>query len=216
MGGMKQHVCGWNDRWWVFKVNCIKRLPCHPIHLGTVSNPALGRQARALDYEPLTATEPIVPEAELLPRIPKQGEPETIPTRFYIRQDVELQLYGYRRMHREGKVAKPHSLEFRDLIETSLLSEESDDVRRRYEESKQRRNAAGVPLEPRPGRVVDLPPGEVAGELSLLEQPRTETEMEEQASGTTGLPLIIAVENKQKSQKETEEPRDPRQTCQSW
>ena len=58
------------------------------------------------------------------------------------------------------------------------LSAESDDIRRRYEESQRPHDAAGVPLETRLARVDELPPGEVAGALALVEQPRTETVME--------------------------------------
>ena len=152
--------------------------------VGTPWDPPSGREARVLDNEPLTATESIVPQAELRPRIPKQRKPETIPRRFYFRRDVELQLYGYTdrcvgcNAARDGRLAKQQSLECRDRIEYAILFEESDEVRKRCEESHRRRDAAGVPLEPRPGR-----PGEVAGESALPDgkRPREVTASDRQA-----------------------------------
>ena len=60
-------------------------------------------------------------------------------------------------------MAEPHCLECRDPIENATLSEECDAIRRQYERSKRRRDAAEVPPEPRPGRVDELPLGEVGG-----------------------------------------------------
>ena len=77
----------------------------------------------------------------------------------------------------------------RDPIENAILSAESNEIRRRYEESQRRRDAPEVPLEPRPGRVDELPPSEMAGEPAPLEQPRTETVMDEHASGSTDSPM---------------------------
>ena len=89
--------------------------------------------------------------------------------------------------------------------------QKTDELRRRYEESERRCDAAGVPLEARPRRVDELPPGEVAG------SPTTETAMEEQASRSTELPMRIVWLRKeqQKSLEVADKPRDPRQTCQS-
>ena len=64
-------------------------------------------------------------------------------------------------------------------------------------ESQRRRDAVRVQLQPRPGRVDELPPGEVAGELALPEQARAETVMEEEASGRTDLPMRTAVDKEQ-------------------
>ena len=63
----------------VFKVNCTRRLLAFRSSdfelvksiVGTLWDPTLARGARVLEYEPLTATEPSVPEAELAPRIPR-------------------------------------------------------------------------------------------------------------------------------------------------
>ena len=68
-----------------FTVNCIRRSPAIQTsdpelgksNVGPPWDPTLEREARVLDHEPLTATENIVPEAELRPRIPKHREPET-------------------------------------------------------------------------------------------------------------------------------------------
>ena len=61
---------------------------------------------------------------------------------------------------------EPHSLECRNLFASEILSEESDENRRRYEETQRRREAAGVPLELRPGRVEELPPAKGAGKAT--------------------------------------------------
>ena len=56
----------------VLTVNCIKMLPAIQSGdselvksiVGTSWDPTPGREARESDYEPLAATEPIIPEAE--------------------------------------------------------------------------------------------------------------------------------------------------------
>ena len=50
-----------------------------------------------------------------------------------------------------------------------------------YGESQRRRDAAGVPLEPRLGRVDELPSCEVAGDSAPPEQARTATVTEEKS-----------------------------------
>ena len=110
----------------------------------------------------------------------------------------------------ERRVPKPHSPESRDPIENAILSAESNEIRRRYEESQRRRNAAGVPLDPGPGRVDELLPGEVAGEPAPLEQPRTETVMDEHASGCTDLPMWI--EGDKETTEATESDRQPKRS----
>ena len=163
--------------------------------VGTPWDPTLGREARVLDYEPLTATEPMVPGTNSLNR---ENEKQFW-RRSYIRRDTGLQLYGYTdgclgcNAASEGRVAKPDSLECRKQIESAILSEESDEIRKRYKESQRRRDAPGVPLEPRPGLVGELPPSEGAGELAL--SPRSETIVEE-VSVSTDLPMRIAVEKR--------------------
>ena len=149
------------------------------------------------------------------PGIPKQRGPESTLRRFYFRRDVELQLYGYTHgcigwnAARDGRVAKPHSLDCRDWIEHAIISEESDETRRRNEVSQRRRDAVGVPLEPRLGRADKLPPGGVAGERAPPEWPGTETLMEEQASGSTDLPMRIAVGKRTTEVTESD-------GCQNW
>ena len=53
------------------------------------------------------------------------------------------------------------------------------------------------------------------GESALPELPTTETVTEEQASGSTDLPMRIVV-GKRPTQQVAEKRRDPRQTCESW
>ena len=60
--------------------------------------------------------------------------------------------------------------EFRDTVESGILSEESHARRRRHEKSQRRREVVGVQTEARHGRVDELP-GEGASELAPLEQP---------------------------------------------
>ena len=64
-------------------------------------------------------------------------------------------------------------------------------IRRRNEGSQ--RDPAGVSLEPRPGRVDELPPGEVAGELALPGQPRNRDSSPTSLRKDTQLPMRIAV-----------------------
>ena len=71
---------------------------------------------------------------------------------------------------RDGQVDKPHSLGCQERIENAILSEESGEIRRRYQESQRRRDAAGVPLEHRLGRVDELRTAEVAAEPGSQEQ----------------------------------------------
>ena len=79
-------------------------------------------------------------------------ELEVIPTRTYIRRHVELQMYGHTdaclgcSASPLGTIAMPHSLECRDLFENAISSEESDEIKRRIEESKRRREVAGARL----------------------------------------------------------------------
>ena len=54
------------------------------------------------------------------------------------------------------------------------MSEESGELRRRHEESQRRRGAAEVPLEARPGRIDELPPGEVNRVTDLQDNDRLE------------------------------------------
>ena len=64
VGGTKQHVVV-GTTGGVFKVNCIKRLPALQSSdlelvksiVGAPWNPMPGREARVLDFEPLTATD---------------------------------------------------------------------------------------------------------------------------------------------------------------
>ena len=114
----------------VFKVNCIKRLPRLQSSdpelvksiVGTPWDPTPGREARVLDYEPLTVTEPINPEAELPPRIPNRDDSAFDGTRITVRLTDGC---IWRIAAREGRVAHPQSLEYRDPIENAILSEES-------------------------------------------------------------------------------------------
>ena len=69
-----------------------------------------------LDHESVTATEPIVPEAELLSRIPKErtrNHSETMPHSTRCRTTICTETDGciVCNAAREGQVAKPHSLE---------------------------------------------------------------------------------------------------------
>ena len=43
----------------------------------------------------MVAGEPVVPEDELPPRLPREREAEVAPRRVYIRRNVELRKYGF-------------------------------------------------------------------------------------------------------------------------
>ena len=88
----------------VVKVNCIKRMP-----MNQAKDPELLKGIRGYPWrltpgdvqnEPrgvptMVASEPVVPEDELPPRLPREREAEVAPRRVYIRRNVELRKYGF-------------------------------------------------------------------------------------------------------------------------
>ena len=85
----------------VVKVNCIKRLlksiRGHPWRLspGDVQN-------EPGEVPTMVVSEPIVPEDELPPRMPKEREAESVSRRVFFKRNVELRRYGFTEGCREA------------------------------------------------------------------------------------------------------------------
>ena len=167
IGGAKQRATGG-----VFKVNCIKRLLV--IHSSDpelrLLDPMPGREARVLDNETLTTHNDRTHCSRggiAIHDFPNRGNQKPFRDDFPVDETVNYNCTGTQ-MDVSGATQLVNGewqtlcLECLDRIEIAILSEESDEILRRYEES-QRRDAAGVPLEPIPGRVDDSPPSAVAG-----------------------------------------------------
>ena len=150
----------------VRKVNCIKRLPRiqakDPLLAQSVKGYpwSLSEGARVADGDDeaavMVATEPIVPEEDLpppLPRLPRG--PEALPRRVYIRREVELQRYGFTLgcrgcvAARDGGRAATHSDECRRRIEAAMAEDEG--VRDRLEKAREARGEEGVRRDGRAG-----------------------------------------------------------------
>ena len=158
----------------VFKVNYIpKRLPAIQSSdlehvksiVGTPWDPAPGRQARVLDVSPSRRQKPLLQRRSCFHEIPNRENQKPVQddstfdeTVNYICTDTQTDAPGAMQRVRD----EPHSLEGRSWFASAILSEESDEIRRRFEETQRRREAAGVPLELRPGRVEELPPAKGA------------------------------------------------------
>ena len=157
----------------VVKVNCIKRLP-----MNQAKDPELLKSIRGYPWrltpgdvqnEPgevptMVASEPVVPEDELPPRLPREREAEVAPRRVYIRRNVELRKYGFTQSCRgcmaaeTGHALANQSEACRRRIESAM---EADDVERVWVEANRRaREEAGAARQPRAGGFEDLPVGE--------------------------------------------------------
>ena len=161
----------------VVKVNCIKRLP-----MNQARDPELLKSIRGYPWrltpgdvqnEPgevpaMVASEPVVPEDELPPRLPREREAEVAPRRVYIRRNVELRKYGFTQGCRgcmaaeTGNAPENHSEACRRRIESAM---EADDVERaRVEANRRAREEAGAARQPRAGGFEDLPVGETTAD----------------------------------------------------
>ena len=140
----------------VVKVNCIKRLPMNqskdPELLKSIRGYPWRLTPRDVQNEPgevptMVASEPVVPEDELPPRLPREREAEVAPRRVYIRRNVELRKYGFTQGCRgcmaaeTGYAPENHSEACRRRIESAM---EADDVERaRVEANRRVREEAG-------------------------------------------------------------------------
>ena len=132
----------------VVKVNCIKRLP-----MNQAKEPELLKSTRGYPWrstpgdvqnEPgevptMVASELVVPEDELPPRLLREWEAEVAPRRVYIRRNVELRKFGFTQGCRgcvaaeTGHTPENHSEACRRRIESAM---EADDVERARVESR--------------------------------------------------------------------------------
>ena len=158
----------------VMKVNCIERLPMnqardlelwksirgYPWHLrpGDVQN-------EPGEIPTMVASEPVVLQDELPPRLPKEREAESVLRRVYIRRNVELRQYGFTQgcsgctAAETGRAPENHSETCRQRVESAM---EADDVERsRVEVNRRAREEAGAARQPRAGGLEDLPVSEV-------------------------------------------------------
>ena len=88
----------------VGKVNCIKRSPTDqakdPELLQSIRGHAWHLSPGDVQNEPgevptMVSSEPVVPEVELPPRLPKKREAQGVPRRVYTRRNVEQRKYGF-------------------------------------------------------------------------------------------------------------------------
>ena len=157
----------------VVKVNCIKRLP-----MNQARDPELQKSIRGYSWrltpgdvqsEPgevpaMVASELVVLEDELPPRLPREREAEVTPRLVFSRRNVELRKYVFTQGCRgcmaaeTGNAPENHSEACRRRIESAM---EADDVERaRVEANRRAREEAGAARQPRAGGFEDLPVGE--------------------------------------------------------
>ncbi len=159
----------------VKKVNCVKRLG-----VTQAKDPELAKAIKGYpwatesgveghavdpgDANVIVATEPIVPEEELPPRLAQPREAEGVPRRIYIRREVELKKYGFTDGCRGCEAAAlnlipvAHSHECRTRIESAMAAD--DVAKERLEANRAARESAGAPAPPRPGGPVAMAPGD--------------------------------------------------------
>jgi len=159
------------------KVNSAKRLPAIQ-----AKDPELAKSIKGypwnttagVGYNPeagevpvMVATEPIVPEEELPPRLPTARGPDIVPRRMYIRRDVELAVYGFTDgcpgcdAAKAGLNPVAHTAACRKRIEEAMAADEhTRDAWTRVEANRAARESAGVPAAVRPGGPDVLAPGE--------------------------------------------------------
>ena len=157
----------------VVKVSFIKRLP-----INQAKDPEFLKSIRGYPWRltpgdvqnesgevpTMVASEPVVLEDELPPRLPREREAEVAPRRVYIRRNVVLRKYGFTQGCRgcmaaeTGHAPENHSEARRRRVESAM---EADDVERaRIESNRRAREEAGAARQPRAGVFEDFPVGE--------------------------------------------------------
>ena len=159
------------------KVNCVKRLPDiqssdRELVLSIKGYPWC--HTEGVDNEPgdvpaLVATEPIVAEEDLPPRLPGARAPETIPRNVYLRRDIELKNYGFTTnckgcdAARAKAAPRQHSGECRTRIEERMRAGAAEEAIR-VETARFARDGGQAAEASGPRRPQILPVGEVLGQ----------------------------------------------------
>jgi hypothetical protein len=178
----------------VRKVNCIRRLPAiqsadRELVLSIKGYPWAHTEG-AEDQEPgemptMEATEPIVAEEDLPPKLPGTRAAEALPRKVYIRREVELKKYGFTLKGCKGcqaasgnLVPAPHSDACRARIEQAM--QDDPEVQHRMAAVAMARNELGEPVRVESGPQT-LPAGATLGE-EVQEEVRSAPPSEAQRS----------------------------------